>query len=416
MDNFTTLWNRLRARASAIDALLCQDIVKDSYAYFAHKRNWSWRRKAATIAPKAFSVVDTISVTGNSAVATSSLGAFTQDMVGAQLRISGVTFPLYTIVRYVSAFSVMMDRPWAGSNQTAVNYDVLQAYFTVPSDFQEFYSVVNPSENYRLWTNLTQSQLNIFDPQRTQYGSSYGVAYLDTFSDLSGQVDNVLRVRGSSASPAPIATSDQGGFQSPESLTYVVRVSTGGAVGTCAFEWFIAQYPDVTATVPVLDSNPIDLSNGVQLYFPAGTYVLNDTFVVNCTPAPASIAYNRYEFWPRPTGGVRVYPYLYITKLQELSDVSPNLPNQINTRGDVILEIALSKAAMYPGTSTSANPYFNMAVARAHAAKAEELINQLEMLDNDLAQEDFRYTTPPYYPAPWNDGSWQQRHAIYPYS
>jgi len=152
------------------------------------------------------------------------------------------------------------------------------------------------------------------------------------------------------------------------------------------------------------------------VYFPAGTYILNDTFIVNCQPAASSNSYIRYELWPRPTPGVQIYPYIYITKLVELSDVQPNLPNQINSRGDVILEIALGKMAQYPGTSTTANPYFNLALSRQHQAKAEEIINQLEMLDNDLAQEDFQYTTPPYYPAPWADGSWMQRHAIYPYS
>ena len=416
MDNFTSLWGRLKARASATDSLLCQDIIKDSYAYFAHKRNWSWRRSSSMFVPKAFSVTDTVTVTTNSPIATSSFGAFTTDMVGMQIRAGGITYPLYTIARYISATSVMLDKVWLGPTLTNTSYQILHAYFTVPANFQEFYSVINQRENYRLWHQLTQSHLNIYDPQRVNFGSSYGLAYLDNYGEFAGQVESALRVSGSSASPAPISTSDQGGFQSPEPLTYVVRISTGGAIGVAEFTWFIAQYPSTTYTVPISDSDPISLSNGVQVYFPAGTYILNDTFIVNCQPAASSNSYIRYELWPRPTPGVQIYPYIYITKLVELSDVQPNLPNQISSRGDVILEIALGKMAQYPGTSTTANPYFNLALSRQHQAKSEEIINQLEMLDNDLAQEDFQYTTPPYYPAPWADGSWMQRHAIYPYS
>lgn len=415
MDNFTTLWGRLRARASTADPLLAQDYIKDAYSYLANKRNWAWRRKAATLVPQAYPVTDTISLTNGSAIATSAFGAFTQSMIGRQLRAGGAGYPLYTLARYVSATQFILDRVWQGPNLSGATYQVLHAYFTVPADFQSFYSIVNQRENYRLWTNLTQAQINLFDPQRVNFGSSYGVAYLDSYGDLAGQVESLLRVSGSSASPAPVATSDQNGFQSPEPLTYVVQISTGGAVGTCEFTYFIAQYPGTTYTLPVLDSNPIDLSNGVQLYFPTGTYVLNDTFIINCKPATASNSYLRYELWPRPTAGVQIYPYLYITKLQELTDARPELPNQINSRGDVILEIALSKVAQWPGTSTTANPYFNLALARQHAAKAEELINQLEMLDNDIAAEDFQYTSPPYYPAPWADGSWLQTHAPYPY-
>jgi hypothetical protein len=283
----------------------------------------------------------------------------------------------------------------------------------MPTDFKAFYSLVNVAQNYQLHTNLTQAQLNQFDSQRVQTGIAYAASFVDEVQDLSGSVDSIYRISGSSSDPSPISTTTVG-YLSPEPLIYVIKITTGGAVGgALQFTWFAAQYPTATYTIPVLDSNPIDLNNGTQIYFPAGTYTLNDTFVFNATPASSPTSYPRIELWPAATTGS--YPYIYIRQIPELSDENPVLPRMVRDRGDVILEMALERAAQWPGTSTTANPYFNLALARQHNQEAQRRINQLEMRDDELVAEDLQYTNMPFYSVPWMDGQWVQRHAIYPY-
>ena len=410
MDNFTSLYRRLLSRAPVLDPLLAQDIVKDQFARLADRRVWSWRRKRNAFAPVVYTIDDTISTLPNIATVTGNLGALLPEMVGKQIRIGGVGYPIYTIIQYNSPTSVVLDRPWEGRALTNSSYAVWTIYFPVPADFQSFYSLVNPSNNYRLWTNITQGDIDMFDSQRIQAGIAFSAAYVDQAIGIAGVVGEALRVVGTSTDPAPISATTYG-YSYPESLTYVIRISTAGAPGgALQFQWFVAQYPSTVTTVSVTNNDPIDLGNGVLVYFPTATYTLSDTWVVNCIPVPAQ-SVPRYELWPRPTTGV--YPYIYNIRLPQLSDSSPTLPQFVADRSATLLEMCLAQVARWPGTETRANPYFNLQLANTHQANAETLLTQMEMADDAVAPEDLKYQLPPYFPAPWQDGSWQQRHAIY---
>ena len=109
-----------------------------------------------------------------------------------------------------------------------------------------------------------------------------------------------------------------------------------------------------------------------------------------------------------------VYPYLYIAKWPALTDDQPVLPGLLARRGDVLLEMALTNCARFPGTDTTPNPYYDLNLARQHEIKAETLIYELEKKDDDLASKNMSYMNLPFYPAPWLDGSWLQSHAIFP--
>src|ERR1043166_7159237 len=73
--------------------------------------------------------------------------------------------------------------------------------------------------------------------------------------------------------------------------------SWGDASGTAVFTW---KQDSGAANPGVLTSTtPIDLSNGVQVYFPVGTYTVGDVFIIQCKAQTVS-GVPRYELWPRP--------------------------------------------------------------------------------------------------------------------
>jgi hypothetical protein len=358
----------------------------------------------------------TVSISANDFIVTASApGTFTSAMINQQIRIGGQggnTYPTYTIVQILSDTQVLIDTPWIGPTQVAQPFQVFVCYFQVPSDFQYFVSMINTTSNYRLWTNLTQAEIDLADPQRIQQGISFATAFYDFTPNYAGTVGSAVQVLGTGQ--ALIATTSGGGFSYPANSLYTVEISLGGAIGTAQFVWRQDTQPFSPAiTTPPDPFTPIQLSNNVYVYFPAGTYNTGDIFVIQCT-ATNSPSVARYEIWPRPINTPYVYPYIYRKVLPALTDDVPGLPSSIANRGDVLLEMALERAASWPGTTTLVNPYHDLNQAKYHNARAEMLINELEKKDDDIAIKNLSYKNIPFYPAPWLDGSWLQTHAIYP--
>lgn len=416
MDTFTTLYNRLLLRCPIVGPLFAQDLVKDAFKQFCERRAWSWRQKSGVIAPQSFLTPGTVSLTPGSAVVTGSGTSFTTALINSQFRAfpGNSPYPAQTILQVPSTTTLVLDSMWKGPASSGLPYQLFQALFILPADFQSFVSLVNSASALQLHTTMTQSILDRYDPQRTKYGPAYSCAFLDYFGSSSGSLGDTIPIV--QAGPAPVFTTS-GGFTYPFPLTYIVTITTGGAIGASQFTW--RQAGGATSSTILTDTNLLDIENGVQIYFPDGTYILGDVFIANCSPA-TSTANPRYEFWPRPDAS-SVYPYLYKTKVPELSDESPNLPSAISHRGDVILELALMKCAEFPGLPSSTadggvmkNPYYDLNLARRHQGKYEEMANQLEMNDEEMNMVDFTYTKLPFYPAPWLDGEYQQSHDIYP--
>lgn len=402
-------------RAPGVGQFLAEDLIRDAFQQLAERRQWSWLQKHSCFFPPTYNMTDSVSVVSNIPVIVSSgPGQFIPAMVGKQIRIGGnqSTYPTYTILQWINANTVIVDQPWSGPSLTRQQYMVFQCYFPMPADFQSFYSLINPTVNMRLWTNITQAQLDLADAQRVVAGPSYGAAFYDYTQNYQGNIQPVQAVDATGSSPVS-TTSD--GYSYPVDSIYSVVISTGGSPGdgNLAFVW---KQDDSPFSLPQIvdDNSAIDLSNGVQLYFPDGVYDQGDTFVIVCTTDP-SPSLPRYELWPRPINTPYTYPYLYIAKLPALTDAEPQLPPFINQRGDVLLEMALTQAALFPGTATEKNPFYDLNAAQLHSRKAEYLINELEIKDDDTATKNLTYLNMDFAPTPWLDGSYLQSHA-WPYA
>lgn len=370
---------------------------------------WSWLIGSGAFYPPVIPAPGTVSVTAGSAVVTGIGTAFSAAIVGKQINLSQNTYPTYTVLQVQSAAQLTVDRPWVGPDLASSPYTLFQSYFAMPEDFQHFYSVTCPANNYRLNFNATQAEFDSYDPQRSQQGDSYALGFLDYTANTQGSVGPGVRIKGTGAAPV-FATAE--GYGYPQDTVYACEITAGGGSGTASFRW--TQDEGITQGAGVLTSqSPIGLSNGVQIYFPVGTYNQGDMFVSVCRRDRTS-GVPRYELWPRPVGATKVYPYIYAKKLPALTDDDPALPPFVSRRGDVLIEMALAQLALWPGTSNQPNPYRDPQVHQLHAQKAERLIYELEKKDDDTAIRDLIYSDLPYM-GPWRDGSWLQQHAIYPY-
>lgn len=412
MDNFVTLSNRLLNRCPAVGFPLAQQLINDSWRTLQSRREWSFRRRSGTFAPPDLYQTGTASTNvaaGNPNVITGIGTAWTQAMVGSQIRIGGLLYPYYTIVGWQSATSILIDQPWAGNDVVAQPYQILQIYYPVPADFGFWYVIVSIKDGYRLWTNITQSDLALLDPQRTNYGQTYTASFRDYTPQLGGVIGPVIPIT-SPSDPAPISTTSTG-YSYIANASYIIEVVTGGISGTATFKWLRAGQTAFQPTIATADTAQ-DLQDGVQIYWPDGvTYVSGDQFVVNAQ-ANATQSGPRYELWPAPTFSGYLYPYIYIAKEYDLTVDQPQLPPFVANRGEVLLEMALASCARYPGADAEhPNVYFNLALATMHETNAMAMIYDLERNDEEVGVSNITYQEYPFYPAPWLDGSWQQSHA-----
>jgi len=413
MDNFTTLSQRLLNRAPQIGIVLAGQLVNDAWRTLQARRDWSWRRRSHTFAPPTLyqeGAASTNSAIGSPTLVTGVNTTWTSDMIGRQIRIGGLLYPYYTIIGWLSATAILIDQPWAGTDVTNGPYQILKCYFEVPSDFGYWEVVASLKDSYRVYHQATEDELALYDPQRTNQGQTYGIAFFDFSSTYGGVVGPVIPVT-SPTSPSPISTTTSG-YSYPASATFIVQVVTGGVTGVATFQWIRAGQTSFQPTI-ITDTSPQDLSDGVQVYWPdTQTYVSGDLFVINCIPMITE-GVPRYEFWPAPTYSQYLYSSVYFAKEFDLTPQAPTLPPPIANRGEVLLELALEKCAQFPGQDLDhANPYYSLQLAKYHFEKSEMMIEDLLSNDQNIAISNISYESFPFL-GPWADGGYRQSHSPY---
>jgi len=157
-----------------------------AFRQFWDRKLWSWQRKNGQFLLDQAIVSGTVSVTRGS---TTVVGTGTTWQSGAppdptahQFRV-GTQTPIYTVLSVTDDTHLELTAVWGGATASGVNYSIYNAYVTVPSDFQNFITVIDPQYNWQLETNVTQEELNAWDAQRANSGTAYVVASRD-FDDV----------------------------------------------------------------------------------------------------------------------------------------------------------------------------------------------------------------------------------------
>ena len=414
MDDFNSLSNRLLNQCPAAGIFLARQFINDSWHELQARREWSWRRRSSGVfTPSSVYAVGTCSTNvgvGSPTLITGSGTTWTAAMVGTQIRVGGYLYPYYTITAVNSSTSLSIDSPWAGPDVSAQTYQILQCYFPVPSDFGYFEVILSPKDGYRINTTLTQMDLALRDPQRTNQGQTYCAVFRDYTQQYGGFVSAMIPVGATGAIPTSGLNSSTG-YTYVSSASYIIQVVGGGISGTATYQWMRVGQAGFTGPVTT-NWAPQDLMDGVQVAWPQSVnYVANDLFIINAA-ANISSGVPRYELWPAPTYTSYLYPYIYIAREYDLTDSAPSLPYTIAYRGESLLEMALAKCSRFPGTDADhPNPYFSPVTALQHDTRAERLLDELEKNDEEIGVTRLDYDSYPFYPAPWLDASWQQTHA-----
>lgn len=380
---------------TGVDVGICQMWVRDAFRRLAERRPWSWRMRKGYLVAYDQYATGTIDVQRNSTTIGGNATVWTADMVGRQIRRPSTTDPIYTITRVDSGTSIEVRPPWGSADGSAQAYSIFNGYLRAPDDCFALMSVVNPQRNWRMRIGVDQAMLDYYDPQRTRYGAASVLAGVETEHDFSGKVYPVRLVDGSGLTKPQSA----GSFSGIVDSIFTIVITTGGASGVAQYKW--RKNEDTFVTGVVTDLAATELADGVYVSFPTGTYILNDTFVVQCSVKSYPTA-PLYELYPHQTTEL-IFPCQYVTYTEDLDEIGARIPRSI--RGDVIRELALIEAATYPGTDEKPNPYAQVSRREFHVKMAEYLVNELEREDNAIMQRNTSYRIP-YAPLPWDDPDW----------
>lgn len=184
LSTFDGLVRQLLLRCPSASLFLARSWLDYSFRTLWDFKLWSWQRKRGQFLLDAALVAGTVSVTHGSF---SVIGTGTQWLNGAvnatahQFRV-GTQTPIYTIASVQDDTHLTLTDVWGGATASTQPYSIYNAYVTVPSDFQNFITVIDPQYNWQLETNVTQEELNAWDAQRANSGTAYVVASLD-FND-----------------------------------------------------------------------------------------------------------------------------------------------------------------------------------------------------------------------------------------
>lgn len=176
---FGQVWRAAAGKHPGVPPLTVRSFAQNVWKALVDRRQWFWRRKQSGFRLEASRDLALVGVTANSPTVTSAALFLTTDL-GRQFRVNG--YPLYTIIEVTTTSTVVLDRPYLGDTNAAEDdAQILDAYATVPDDFQQFLLMIDPVQQVRIGTWYTQDQLGSIDPVRTNAGdgSPRGLFALD---------------------------------------------------------------------------------------------------------------------------------------------------------------------------------------------------------------------------------------------
>jgi hypothetical protein len=408
-ESYAELWRALQLHSPVLPTTLAQQFIRARFRDVRRKRLWSWRvGQSQFITPNVYST-GLASATLNSNVITGSGTGWTSALVGLQFRF-GLVAPIYTIVEVDSTTQLLLDQPFGGIiSVNPTGYQIFMGYLTPPADFQDFISVRDTFNNYRLATHLSQEFLDSIDAQRATSGNAYGIAdFRYSSSPTLGSVSPAAVAVGLNTDPSPVTS---GTYLGRTDSIFVFTVTTGGATGAAIFSW-AKDNGSVNAGI-VTTAAPFLTQEGVNIQWPAGVnYVLNDIFVCKVRPGFAITA-PQYEIWPYGMSQ-RVYPFMYDKRFPDIDDPNGLVPPFIDA--DVLVKGALADVCRWKGTETRANPMYGLDTAIVFEKEFQAKVAEMEREDDEVYCIDVRYqmesfSLMEYAPFPFG-ANWAQSHAV----
>ncbi|MDD4892388.1 MAG: hypothetical protein PHH73_00115 [Candidatus Rickettsiella isopodorum] len=139
--------------------------VNLTYRNFQIKSNWYWRKRYDILQLTPLYKDGTIDVTQNSRNIVGSGTAWTSDMVGRYIKLSGGT-SFYKIIAVSSATSITIDQSYIDDTATSQSYYIWKRFYTLPYDVDELLDMYldlngEPLNSEKFYTPFVQG-----DPSR----------------------------------------------------------------------------------------------------------------------------------------------------------------------------------------------------------------------------------------------------------
>lgn len=157
-----------------VPIMMAKRWVRDRYRKVCEKQIWSFKVGRSAFGTSDIYSTGTLTLTNGSATVTGSSTVWTAAMVGRQLKVNGFVF---NITAFGSTTSITIDQAWLGPTTALLTYSIVTAYITPsPTDFHAFYSVIDPSNSWKLHLSFTAADLDRIDARRSSAGTPYIVA------------------------------------------------------------------------------------------------------------------------------------------------------------------------------------------------------------------------------------------------
>jgi len=414
-ETYQDLWRALRLYSDALPTTLAQQFIRSRFRDIRRKRLWSWRvGQGQFIIPAAYTTGLALGNIG-SQIVTGTGTNWTPSLVGLQFRF-GTTAPIYTVIEVTNPTTLVIDMPYGGIPfvpNTGKGYQIFMGYLTPPTDFQDFLSVKDVFNNYRLALHLNQEWLDSVDAQRAQSGTPYGIVdFRYTYNPTQGSVtaQNQVAIGPGGPGSTPVFS---GVYTGRQSTLYTVTITTGGNIGTAIFSWQEGSQPVNPGVLTDPAGLPFQMTDGVTIQFPVGyVFVAGDIFVCSAVPG-MTLGLPQYELWPYQLSA-RVYPFTYDRRFTDLDDPNGIVPPYIDP--DVIIKGALADVCRWRGTQNVVNRMYGLETAISYEKDFQARVAEMEREDDEVYLTDVRYqlqvdTALSFAPFPYG-ADYAQSHAV----
>jgi len=148
---------------------LAERWINNRYLRLCERFMWSFKLEQGQFkVPDEYST-GTVTMTDGATTIVGVGTTFTSGMVGRQFKVNNY---VYTIATFSSTTAITIDQAWENATEAGLSFSIVQAYITPSeSDFQSFYTVVDPVDSRPIRIALSKRYLDSLDPERSTSSS-----------------------------------------------------------------------------------------------------------------------------------------------------------------------------------------------------------------------------------------------------
>jgi hypothetical protein len=98
-------------------------------------------------------------------------------LANRQLRVNSIN-PVFSVNAVTSPTSLILDNPWGQASTSGMGYQIFMMYTTFGANVKELVVVTDPVQQITLRLQVSQEELNQYDPNRTSTNSPQSIANL----------------------------------------------------------------------------------------------------------------------------------------------------------------------------------------------------------------------------------------------